>query len=251
VIRLVQPWPDPYTVNARSPYGPRRHPITGKTSFHHGVDVACPVGTPLTAGADGEIVHKGRSASAGFNLIIRHANNFHTVYYHIREPSHLPVGARVRTGDRVAWSGNTGQSTGPHLHYELRKSRRWGHTTDPVPHIVKPGPTPPKPPTPQPVPSGPNLAVDGVLGPRTWRAWQEELKRSWGYSGAIDGIPGPLTGRAIQRSVRSHGYTGPENGNLGPNTRRAVQRRLGVTPDGIWGRITISRLQERLNAGEY
>jgi murein DD-endopeptidase MepM/ murein hydrolase activator NlpD len=136
-VELLQPWPEPYTVNRRSPYGPRVHPITGKRTFHHGIDVAMPVGTPLTAGADGEIVHKGNNGSGGVTLIIRHANNMHTVYYHLQKPSPHREGARVKAGDFVAYSGNTGASTGPHLHYELRRSRKWGDTIDPVPHIVK------------------------------------------------------------------------------------------------------------------
>jgi murein DD-endopeptidase MepM/ murein hydrolase activator NlpD len=96
-----------------------------------------PVGTPLTAGADGEIVHKGNNGSGGVTLIIRHANNMHTVYYHLQKPSPHRIGAGVKAGEFVAHSGNTGASTGPHLHYELRRSRKWGDTIDPVPHIVK------------------------------------------------------------------------------------------------------------------
>jgi murein DD-endopeptidase MepM/ murein hydrolase activator NlpD len=142
-MELLQPWPEPYQINARSPYGPRRHPITGKQTFHHGIDVAMPVGTPLTAAADGEIVHKGNNGSGGVTLIIRHANNFHTVYYHLRSPSSRSLGERVSAGDKVAYSGNTGASTGPHLHFELRRSRKWGDTLDPVPHFAKP--KPPKP----------------------------------------------------------------------------------------------------------
>jgi murein DD-endopeptidase MepM/ murein hydrolase activator NlpD len=138
------------------------HPITGKRTFHHGIDIAMPVGTPLTAGADGEIVHKGNNGSGGVTLIVRHANNMHTVYYHLRSPSPHRIGTRVKAGDFVAYSGNTGASTGPHLHYELRRSRKWGDTIDPVPHIVKPRtipdqtipdivePPPPFKPTPRP-----------------------------------------------------------------------------------------------------
>jgi murein DD-endopeptidase MepM/ murein hydrolase activator NlpD len=137
-VELLQPWPEPYTVNKRSPYGPRVHPITGKRTFHHGIDVAMPVGTPLTAGADGTIVHKGNNGSGGVTLIIRHADNMHTVYYHLQKPSRHRIGAKVKAGDFVAYSGNTGASTGPHLHYELRRSRKWGDTIDPVPRIVKP-----------------------------------------------------------------------------------------------------------------
>lgn len=154
-IVLLQPWPDPYTINKRSPFGWRqRHPITGKRTFHHGIDVAMPVGTRLTAGADGEVVHKGNSASGGFTLILRHANNMHTVYYHLQRASHLPIGAKLKAGDHVALSGNTGASTGPHLHYELRRSRTWGDTIDPAPHIVKavePEPVKPEPVQPTPV----------------------------------------------------------------------------------------------------
>jgi murein DD-endopeptidase MepM/ murein hydrolase activator NlpD len=137
VLRLVQPWPDGFTINARSPYGPRVHPITGKRTFHHGIDVAMPVGTPLRAGADGVVAHKGSAGSGGVTLILKHANNMHTVYYHLQKPSALRVGAPVKAGDIVAYSGNTGASTGPHLHYELRKSRNWGDTIDPAPHIVR------------------------------------------------------------------------------------------------------------------
>ena len=149
-MELLQPWPEPYTVNRRSPYGPRVHPITGRRTFHHGIDIACPIGTPLTAGADGEVVHKGNGGSGGVTLIIKHADNMHTVYYHLQKPSHLRVGEKVAAGQVCALSGNTGASTGPHLHYELRKSRKWGDTVDPVPFIVKPS-TPEPEPEPEPV----------------------------------------------------------------------------------------------------
>jgi len=135
-VRLSEPWPEPYTVNARSPYGWRVHPITGKRKFHHGVDVACPTGTPLTAPADGTIVHKGAGASGGYTLIVKHAPDLFTVYYHLREPSHLNKGTRVERGERIAWSGNTGASTGPHLHFEVRHpTRTWGQTVDPMPYF--------------------------------------------------------------------------------------------------------------------
>jgi hypothetical protein len=58
-----------------------------------------PVGTPLTAPADGVVVHKNRTASAGFNLILRHEGTWHTVYYHLQKPSHLALGATVKTGE--------------------------------------------------------------------------------------------------------------------------------------------------------
>ena len=130
--RLQPPWPAKYSINARSPYGPRKHPITGKVKMHHGVDVAMPVGTELVAPADGEVVHKGSGASGGFTLILKHAADLYTVYYHLAKPSMLSVGTQVRTGQLVAYSGNTGLSSGPHLHWECRRSKKWGDTFDPL-----------------------------------------------------------------------------------------------------------------------
>jgi len=154
-VKLSQPWPEGYNINARSPYGWRVHPITGRRKFHHGVDVALPVGTPLTAPADGVIAHKGNGPSGGVTLIIRHDDNIHTVFYHLEKPSHLLKGTRVERGERVGFSGNTGASTGPHLHFEVRNSRRFGDTTDPMPffeaeEIVEPAPVEPAP-RPEPV----------------------------------------------------------------------------------------------------
>ena len=131
-MRLSKPWPDGYAINAKSPYGNRVHPITKRKSFHHGVDVAMPVGTQLTAPAYGVVVKKGKSDSGGFTLIIQHADNIYTVYSHLQKPSHLALKAKVAEGDPIALSGNTGASTGPHLHFEVRKSSKWGDTLDPV-----------------------------------------------------------------------------------------------------------------------
>lgn len=232
-MRLSQPWPDGFNINARSPFGWRKHPITGKRTFHHGVDVAMPVGTPLTAPVDGVVVKKGSGASGGFTLILKHSDNVFTVYYHLQKPSHLSNGSRVVAGDLIAFSGNTGATTGPNLHFEVRKSRRWGDTVDPVPYLqgapsVKPPP----------------LKVDGRLGRNTWKAWQEALKAQGFYKGIPDGRPGIMTYRAVQA------WAGvKQDGRIGPITRRAVQEKLGVKPDGKWGRITISALQRKLNQG--
>lgn len=107
--------------------------------MHHGVDVALPIGTPLIAGADGTVAHKGAGASGGYTLIIRHEGNFHTVYYHLNKPSHRHIGEQVKAGDKVAESGNTGASTGPHLHFEVRpRSRQWGQTDDPEKYLIGP-----------------------------------------------------------------------------------------------------------------
>jgi murein DD-endopeptidase MepM/ murein hydrolase activator NlpD len=159
-VRLSQPWPEGYSVNARSGFGWRVHPITGRRKFHHGVDVALPVGTPLTAPADGVVVKKGNGPSGGVTLILKHEDNRHTVYYHLQKPSHLLKGTRVERGELIAYSGNTGASTGPHLHFEVRRSARWGDTVDPMPYLqaeetVEPEPVKPEPvEIPKPLPPG-------------------------------------------------------------------------------------------------
>ena len=151
-MKLSQPWPEPHKINARSPYGWRKHPITGRRKFHHGVDVALPVGTPLTAPADGVVVKKGNGPSGGITLILKHEDNRHTVYYHLQKPSHLAKGAQVKRGELIGFSGNTGASTGPHLHMELRRSARWGDTIDPMPYLqAEETPDPTEEPTPEPV----------------------------------------------------------------------------------------------------
>jgi murein DD-endopeptidase MepM/ murein hydrolase activator NlpD len=114
-----------------------------------------PRGTRLIAPADGVVVHKGSGSSGGINVILRHEGTWHTVYYHLQKPCPYDIGARVKAGDFLAYSGNTGASTGPHLHWELRRSRKWGDTTDPMPHVVgpyvEPVPEPVLEPEPQPV----------------------------------------------------------------------------------------------------
>ena len=165
-MELVQPWPAGYTINKRSPYGPRVHPITKKRTFHHGVDVALPVGTPLTAPADGVVVHKNRTDSAGHNLILKHEGTWHTVYYHLQKASHLKVGDAVSVGDVIALSGNTGASTGPHLHWELRKSRKWGDTVDPVPYLVSEPSKPAPEPEPEPEPAKPEPMRPTTVRPK-------------------------------------------------------------------------------------
>ena len=153
-MRLSQPWPEGYSVNARSPYGWRNHPFGGR-KFHHGVDVAMPVGTPLTAPADGVVVKKGNGPSGGVTLILKHEDNRHTVYYHLQKPSHLAKGATVKRGELLGFSGNTGASTGPHLHMELRRSARGGDTVDPMPYLQAEETVEPEPvEIPKPLPPG-------------------------------------------------------------------------------------------------
>lgn len=228
-MKLQKPWPDGFNVNPNGKYGYRRHPITGKRTFHHGIDVAGVF--PVFAAGDGVVRHIGFSKTGGGNVVgIEHGTNLWTFYYHGAERTELRNGQRVQALDFIFWSGNTGSSTGNHLHFEVRKSRRWGNTVDPVPFFNSDAAI--------------ILQPSGRENSVTWRAWQDDLKK-YGYTGLLDGVPGPRTYSAIQR------YAGvPVNGRLDDRTRRAVQKKIGVKSDGVWGKGTWSEIQRRLNAGE-
>lgn len=102
-----------------SNFNPRRiNPVTGRIAPHKGVDFAMPVGTPVLAVGDGEVVIAKRSGAAGNYVAIRHGRQYTTRYMHLKKLLVKP-GQKVKRGDRIALSGNTGRSTGPHLHYEF------------------------------------------------------------------------------------------------------------------------------------
>ena len=96
----------------------RKHPITGRTSPHNGTDFAMPIGTPVTAPAGGRVERSVKHYAAGRYVVIRHDNGYRTRYLHLSKAL-VKKGDRVEMGDRIALSGNTGRSTGPHLHYEV------------------------------------------------------------------------------------------------------------------------------------
>jgi murein DD-endopeptidase MepM/ murein hydrolase activator NlpD len=205
-VRLLKPWPDPYTVNPNGKYGNRRHPITGRTKKHRGLDVA--YSGLIYAPADGEVVHKGaalnKRTGGGYTLIVKHAKDLYTVYYHLREPSKLAVGARVRLGDVLAHTGTTGASTGVHLHWETRSSRRFGSDFDPatvtdMSRSAANGGTPSTGATPKPESATPKLVEDGILGRNTWGAVQRMLQAEGHYKGRINGVPGNTTIKALQQ----------------------------------------------------
>ena len=104
-----------------SGFGRRRHPILGYTRVHQGLDFAVPTGTPVMAAGNGTVVYAGRQGGYGNFVVINHSNGYQTAYAHLsRFGSAVRTGARVRQGQIVAYSGSTGMSTGPHLHYEVR-----------------------------------------------------------------------------------------------------------------------------------
>lgn len=102
-----------------SNFNPRRiNPVTGRVAPHKGVDFAMPVGTPVLAVGDGEVIVSKYSGAAGNFVAIRHGRQYTTRYMHMRQLLVKP-GQKVKRGDRIGLSGNTGRSTGPHLHFEV------------------------------------------------------------------------------------------------------------------------------------
>jgi murein DD-endopeptidase MepM/ murein hydrolase activator NlpD len=103
-----------------SDYGNRRHPIKRVTQHHHGIDLAAPAGAPIRAIADGRVMFADPYAGYGKLVVVQHKNGLTSHYGHCSRIAVQP-GAFVRAGDIIGMVGSTGISTGPHLHFELRK----------------------------------------------------------------------------------------------------------------------------------
>lgn len=131
-------WPTPTLNQVTSHFGWRVHPVTHERSFHYGVDISGPnaMGQPIIAIADGEVFQVNlTNTAAGYNLRIRHideeGNTWESRYCHMSQISVTP-GDYVKQGDVIGAVGNTGRSTGPHLHLELKFE---GQLVDPYPYI--------------------------------------------------------------------------------------------------------------------
>ena len=104
-----------------SGFGMRFHPVLGYTRMHKGIDFAVPVGTPVMAAGAGTVESAGWSNGYGNFMLINHGNTYATGYGHLsRFAPGVHKGSHVHQGEVVAYSGNTGMTTGPHLHYEIR-----------------------------------------------------------------------------------------------------------------------------------
>jgi murein DD-endopeptidase MepM/ murein hydrolase activator NlpD len=102
-----------------SPFGNRISPFSGIRKFHEGIDIAAQTGTPVMAPADGVVVKAGFSTGYGNMVEISHGYGLKTVYGH-NSRLNVKAGQRVKRGDIISYIGDSGSSTGPHLHYEVR-----------------------------------------------------------------------------------------------------------------------------------
>lgn len=114
-----------------SNYGWRRDPFTGRRAWHTGVDIAAPTGRSVVAAAEGKVIFTGWNGNYGKCIIVRHDFGFETLYGHLSKIS-VNVGDRVKKAQKIGEVGSTGRSTGPHLHYEVR---RYSKVVNPWPHL--------------------------------------------------------------------------------------------------------------------
>jgi len=108
-----------------SGFGMRFHPVLGYSRMHKGVDFGVSIGTPVMAAGSGTIAFMGWESGYGRFVLINHGNGYSTAYGHLsRFAPGLHVGSRVSQAQVIAASGNTGMTTGPHLHYEIRQNNK-------------------------------------------------------------------------------------------------------------------------------
>jgi len=114
-----------------SPYGYRANPFTGLRTFHAAIDIVVSVGTRIKSTSDGQVADTGYNSVFGNYVILKHASGYQSLYAHLSSIS-VREGSSVVQGATIGLSGNTGQSTGPHLHFSLFKN---GQALDPAKYL--------------------------------------------------------------------------------------------------------------------
>ncbi len=106
-----------------SNFGRRIDPFNKKLQFHKGIDIACPVGSRIYAAREGKVFFAGYKGGYGKLVIIKHKHGYYSYYGHLSRFK-KKKGSHVKRGELIALSGNSGRSTGPHLHFEIRKKNK-------------------------------------------------------------------------------------------------------------------------------
>jgi murein DD-endopeptidase MepM/ murein hydrolase activator NlpD len=122
-LPAIQPVANKDLKRMASGYGYRIHPIYQTRIFHEGMDFSCDIGTPVYATADGVVKKARRESGYGYIIVIDHGYGYETRYAHLKS-FNVKQGQRVQRGQTIALSGNSGRSTGPHLHYEVLQRGR-------------------------------------------------------------------------------------------------------------------------------
>ena len=121
----------PVSGEITSPYGYRVHPIFGTTIYHSGIDIGVDEGTPVHAADGGVVVWSGWMGGYGYAVVIDHGNGLSTLYGHNSELA-VDEGQSVAKGQVISYAGSTGNSTGPHVHFEVRVN---GDPVDPMGYL--------------------------------------------------------------------------------------------------------------------
>lgn len=119
----IQPVANKDLKRMASGYGYRWHPILKYRKFHAGMDFSAKIGTPIYATGDGEVKKVITSGGYGKHIVIKHGFGYETLYGHMSK-FNVKVGQKVKRGEVIGFVGNTGLSSGPHLHYEVHKNRK-------------------------------------------------------------------------------------------------------------------------------
>ena len=117
-IPAIQPISNKQLTRIASGFGMRIHPIYGIAKMHPGLDFTAPQGTPIYATGDGVVTTAGGGTGTGNHVIINHGYGYETEYLHMVRIK-ARAGQKVKRGEIIGWVGNTGASTGPHVHYEV------------------------------------------------------------------------------------------------------------------------------------
>ena len=119
----------------------RMHPILHTVRAHLGIDYAAPTGTPVRAAASGTVTVRAPSGGAGNMVVLRHEGGLDTVYMHLSKFANIKVGDKVEAKTVIGYVGTTGLSTGPHLHFGVKKNGAFVDPTKLPPMRGKPVPS--------------------------------------------------------------------------------------------------------------
>ncbi len=133
-IPAIQPVAKDELKRLASGYGMRRHPILKIGKMHWGLDFSADTGTPIYATGDAVVKSAGRMGGYGNVVVLDHGYGYETYYAHMSKFGKYTTGQKVKRGDIIGYVGNTGLSSGPHLHYEVHKN---GEKIDPISFFYK------------------------------------------------------------------------------------------------------------------